>query len=199
MSYTLYEYSRSRSARVRWTLLELDLPFESVEGRRLIRSEELKQFSPLGKLPALITEEGPLYESAAICTFLADRHGDKDFIPKAGTYQRGLHEQWMSFTLCELETHLWSTARNIFVYDEADRITAIFPQNAAEAKKSLTVFEEQLGKTEFLLGDRFQVTDIIAAFALNWARMMELTGESPNVIAYLDRLSARPHYSLAEK
>ena len=32
MNITLYEYEPTRSARVRWTLQELDLPFKSIEG-----------------------------------------------------------------------------------------------------------------------------------------------------------------------
>ncbi|MFQ5564396.1 MAG: glutathione S-transferase family protein [Parvularculaceae bacterium] len=198
MTYTLYEYAPTRSARVRWTLLELDQPFESIEGRRLIRSDELKKVSPLGKLPALITDEGPLYESAAICTYLADRHADKNFIPKPGTYQRGLHEQWTSFSLCEVEAHVWSSTRNRLIYEEENRVPAIMEQNAAETKKGLSVFEDRLGDSPYLLGDEFQVTDIIAAYAVNWAGMFGLTEGFDNVNAWLDRLRARPHCTLSK-
>ena len=33
MSITLYELQPTRSARARWTLLELGIAFESIEGR----------------------------------------------------------------------------------------------------------------------------------------------------------------------
>lgn len=198
MSYTLYEYAKTRSARVRWTLLELDQPFESVEGRRLIRSDELREFSPLGKLPALITDEGPLYESAAICTYLADKHSEKNLIPKTGTYQRGLHEQWTSFSLCEVEAHVWSTSINTFLYPEEERVPEIVDQNNAQTIKSLAVFDSRLGECPFLLGDDFQVTDIIAGYAVNWAALLKLTEGFPNIRAWLDRLYARPHCTLAK-
>jgi hypothetical protein len=38
MSITLFEFAPTRSARVRWTLLELDLPFESVAGLEVMGS-----------------------------------------------------------------------------------------------------------------------------------------------------------------
>ena len=36
MSIELYEFTPTRSQRARWTLLELDVPFESIAGRELI-------------------------------------------------------------------------------------------------------------------------------------------------------------------
>ena len=99
MDIVLYEFEPTRSARVRWTLQELDVPFQSVSGPQLIGSDELKAIHPLGKLPAVTIDGAPLFESAAICTHLADLHSDKGLIPPAGTRQRALHEQWVSFCL----------------------------------------------------------------------------------------------------
>ena len=54
MSLTLYELAPSRSARVRWTLLELDRPFESRTGIELFQGEELRNIHPLNKFPAFV-------------------------------------------------------------------------------------------------------------------------------------------------
>ena len=77
MTITLYEFGPTRSQRVRWTLTELGIEFESKEDRALIGSEELKSVHPLSKLPALTDNGRNLFESAAICTWLADSHPDK--------------------------------------------------------------------------------------------------------------------------
>ncbi len=56
MQLTLYEYGPARARRVRWTLLELDMPFESISGRELFHSPELKKVQPLGKLPGSVAD-----------------------------------------------------------------------------------------------------------------------------------------------
>lgn len=193
----LYEFGPSRSARVRWTLLELDVEFESIEGRDLFGSEQLKLVHPLSKLPALKEDGRSLFESAAICTWLADRHADKGLIAPSGTWERALHDQWAAFTLSELEAHLWSTARNTFVYPEDRRVPEIFDQNSYEAKRSVKVIDDQLAGTEYLVANAFLVTDIIAGYAINWARRAKLTEGFSNVQTYVERLLERPLCTLA--
>src|SRR6185436_11995106 len=142
MTITLFEFAPTRSARVRWTLLELGLPFESIAGPETFKHPALQSVHPLRKLPALIDEGRPLFESAAICTWLADAHPAKGLIARAGTWERAQHDQWVAFTLAELEANLWSTARNRFIYPEEKRVTQIFEQNAEESKRAARVLDE---------------------------------------------------------
>lgn len=197
MSMTLYEFPPTRSARVRWTLLELGLPFESQSGIELFRGEELRKIHPLNKLPAFVDDDRPLFESAAICNWLADSHPEKGFIAKPGTWQRAIHDQWVAFTLAEFEAHLWSTARNTFVYDEDKRCPEVLPQNAHEADRALAVFDDYLSDKSYLIDDRFSVTDIFVGYAINWARRAELVNGHDNVRAYNDRLLAMPNCTFA--
>ncbi len=197
MSITLYGLGPTRSARVLWTLRELDLEFEYIEGRHLIGSDELRAVHPLAKLPAIVIDGRPLFESVAICTHLADTNPDADLIAESGTWQRALHEQWSAFVLSELEAWLWINARHTFVYPEEQRIPAILPLNRAEAKKALDVFEHELSERNYLVGDRFSVTDIIVGYAINWARRAELLSKHPALLAYLDRLRERDACTLS--
>ena len=193
MSIILYELLPTRSARVRWTLLELDLLFESVEGREVFSHPGLREIHPLAKVPAIRDDGRPLYESAAICNWLADSHPERGLIPAAGTWARALHDQWVAFTLAELEAPLWHSARNTFLYPEAERMPAVIEQNDREAKRALGVFEAHLAGRTWLVEERFSVTDIFAGYALHWATRRELTAGLPHLEAYLDRLLARPH------
>ena len=75
---TLYEWAPTRSARCRWSLLEAGLEFESVGGTpEIIHSEALCAVHPLRKLPAVVIDGPPLYESAAISTAIADLVPDR--------------------------------------------------------------------------------------------------------------------------
>ncbi len=193
MSITLFEFQPTRSARARWTLLELDVPFESIAGFEVIGSPQLRAISPSGKVPAIVDGGRPLFESAAICTWLADSHPQKGLIAPSGSWERALHEQWVAFCLAELESHLWSTHRNTFLYDESNRQPAVLEQNETEGRKSLEVLDAHLAATPFLIGGRFTVADIIVGFTMNWARHLGWVADFAHCLAYNDRLLAMPN------
>jgi glutathione S-transferase len=192
MTIVLYELQPTRSARVRWTLLELGIPFESIEGREVFAMPELAQIHPMSKLPALRDDGRPLFESAAICTWLADSHPEAGLIAASGTWARALHDQWTAFTLAEVEANLWHTARNRFIYSEEERVTAVYEQNAREAKRGLAVLDGALKGKTWLVDDRFSVTDIFVGYAVAWAHVEGMTATLPNVAAYADGILARP-------
>ncbi len=188
MSITLFEFPPTRSARVRWTLLELGISFESVSGREVIGSPRLAEISPSGKVPAILDDGRPLFELAAICTWLADSHPEKGLIASSGTWERAQHDQWVSFCLAELEAHLWSTSRNRFLYPEEQRVAAVFEQNAKEGRRSLEVLDRHLASTPFLVAGRFTVADIIVGFTTNWARRVGWATGLEHCLAYNARL-----------
>ena len=192
MSITLYELQPTRSTRARWTLLELGLPYESIEGPAVFAMPELAAIHPLSKLPALRDTGRPLFESAAICTWLADSHPEAGLIAPSGAWARALHDQWVAFTLSEIEAFLWHTARNLFVLPEEERVPAVYPQNEAAAKQGLAALDAHLRDTEWLVEGRFSVTDIFVGYAACWARWLGMTADLPHVVAYTERLQARP-------
>ncbi|GAB4540243.1 MAG: glutathione S-transferase family protein [Haliangiales bacterium] len=194
MKIKLFEMGPTRSARVRWTLLEAGLEFEAVdEGYKIFENEEFKKAHPLRKLPAVIIDGKAMFESAAICTHLADMVPDKQLIAKPGTWERAMHEQWTYFGMTELEAHLWSSARNTFILPEEKRIPAIIEQNRKSFRPAAKLLDSVLADKEYLVGDRFSVTDIIMGYTMNWAHGDKLLDDHPNLQAYRERLLARPH------
>ena len=167
---TLYEHFPTCSSRCRWTLLEAGLEFKSTEGAGLMHSEELTKIQPLGKLPAIVIDGKPLFESAAICTVLADLVPEKKLLAASGTWARAQHEQWISFGLTELEAHLWSSFRNTVVLPEDDRVHDIVAQNSAAFQTAAAVLDDALGRSEYLVDDQFSVTDIVLGHIVNWGR-----------------------------
>ena len=196
LDITLYEYGPSRSKQARWTLQELDLEFKSVAGLEILHSEELNQVNPMGKVPAVVINGEPLFEAAAICTYLADLVPDKGLIAASGTRERALHLQWVSFALTELEAYLWSNARNTFVLPEEKRITTLFEQNNKAFTHAAKVLDKALENVDYLVGNRFSVTDILVGFTVNWGNLMGLLEQTPNLQKYLARLKERPNCTL---
>lgn len=196
LDITLYEYGPSRSKQARWALLECDLEFKVIGGLEILHSEELKKVNPMGKVPAVLINGEPLFEAAAICTYLADLVPEKNLLAPSGSRERALHMQWVSFALSEMEAYLWSNARNTFVLPKEQRTKALFEQNNQAFKHAAGVLDRVMSDTDYLVGNRFTMTDLLVGFTLNWGKGAGLLEECPNLLKYLDRLKERPHCTL---
>lgn len=194
---TLFEFAPTRSARCHWTLREAGLAFESVGGSpEILGSEDLAAVHPLRKLPAALIDGKPLFESGAISTAIADLVPEKDLIAKPGTWGRCLHDQWTQFALTEMESWLWANFRNTFVLPEEQRISACLEQNIDLYKRSAAVLDAALADIDFLVENRFTVTDIIVGYTANMGRRRGYLDGLSNLNTYLERLFARPHCTL---
>ena len=198
MDITLYESGTSRSARCRWTLLEAGIKFKSLERSDLSARDKANDVYPAGKLPVAIIDGKVLFESAAICTYLADNSPHSDLIAEAGSWARGQHDQWTFFALTEMEAWLWNTAVNTFILPPDQRTEAGFEQNAMMFVRSASVLNDVLSCCDYLVENRFTVTDIIVSWTVNWGRRQGLLDGMNGLHAYLERLFERSHCALAK-
>ena len=58
--------------------------------------------------------------------------------------------------------------------------------------------DKALADDDFLVENRFSVTDIIVGYAVNWGRRAKLNDDLPNLGRYLERLWERPHCTLSK-
>lgn len=195
----LFEFAPTSSARVRWTLLEARLDYESVgNDPSVFGHPELRAVHPLGKVPAVEIDGRPLFESAAICAAIADLAPEKELIAKPGTWSRSLHEQWAYFVMTDMEGYLRPNLNNLFLLPEEQRITACLAQNEGMVKRAAAALDQVLGQTEYLVDNRFSITDIIAGYTINSARRVGYLSGFDNLQKYLDRLFARRHCTLEQ-
>ena len=197
MNVTLYGVGANRSARCRWALDEAGVEYTSIDRHELGSPDGLRQFHPLAKVPAVVIDGQRLFESAAICTYIADRVSAANLVAKPGTFARAEHDQWVAFCLSEMEAWLWNSAVNTFVLPEEKRIGAGLEQNVKMFKRSALVLDAHLAQHDYLVEDRFTVTDIIVGWCVNWGRRQGHLGECPALGRYLERLLARPKCALA--
>ncbi|MCY4129241.1 MAG: glutathione S-transferase family protein [Gammaproteobacteria bacterium] len=201
MEIILYELGPTRSARCRWALLEAGLEFESRgNSAEIFDGEELEKVHPLRKLPAAVIDGKPLFESAAICTTIADLAPERNLIGKPGTWARALHNQWTLFVLTELESWLWSTDLNTdkegFLMPLEEQLPDIVNQNRKLAERSAAVLDAHLAQTDYLVEHQFTVTDIISGYTVSWLDELGWIDGFSNLEAYLNRLREREHCTL---
>jgi len=187
MTIRLSHSPNSRSVRVRWLLEELGTNYEL----RIVTGSDRsspghRQRHPLGRVPALETDEGTLFETVALCLHLAERDPEAGLLPVEGSFERALVYQWISFGLTEIEPFIAEAAR------AADSDPERAESARARVGAAVEVVEAALEGREYLVDERFSVADILCGSALFSARRALLTAEAPGVDAYLTRLEARP-------
>ncbi len=176
-----------------WMLEELGEPYEVVEiTPEEGRGEAHRARHPLGRVPVLEDDEGPVFESAAICLHLADLHPDAGLLPAPGTHERALAYQWTLFGPAELEPPL------IEAMIQAGRD----PERAASARKrfdaGVAAVSGALDGGDYILGARFSVPDVLVGSAMSFVARGGFAEELPdNVREYVARLGQRPAYGRA--
>jgi glutathione S-transferase len=190
----LYEFGPTRSIRVRWTLQELGIEFESITinlraGEH--RTPAFLKINPAGKLPVLVDGDLVLNESVAICLYLAEKYPERKLIPTE-LQQRAQFFRWLLFTTTELEQPLWRIARHTSLYPEDKRLPGDVALARSEFKAMAKVLEEHMQGREFVVGDSVTVGDFVLAYTLDWAKAINLLEGFPNLNAYVERMYARP-------
>ncbi len=191
----LFGFSPTRATRPMWTLAELGIDYEAVtEG--VFEHPELKNYHPLGRLPVLDVDGKGLFESAAICTYLADLHPDKGLISPSGAWERALHDQWTSFALTEMEAWVWSTFRSKNIVPDEEKVPEMYDYNRNAYRESASALEMALANSDYLINNKFSLTDIIVGWTCHFAEQLGYNEDFPNINAYLTRLMERPACAL---
>jgi glutathione S-transferase len=182
----LYHVPGTRSSRVLWLLEEIGAPYElTVMTREERQTPEHLRRHPLGRVPVLEDDDGFVFESAALCLYLADLHPDVQLIAPLGTHERALAYQWTVFAMTELEPAIIEVRRSD---DDPARAEA----GAERFQAAARAVERALEGHDYLVGDRFSVADLVCGAVLVFGKSAGLTDNLPNITGYLTRLEARP-------
>ncbi len=189
----LFGFSPTRTTRVTWTLAELSQDIDEVS-ENVFEHEELERFHPLRRIPALDVDGQALFESAAICNYLAD--SKRLLIAPSGSWDRAKHDQWVSFALTEMEAWAWSTFRSQNIVAEQDRVPEMYAYNRAAYRASAAALEGVLTGDEYLVNNTFSVADIIVGWTCHFGETMGYNDGFEQIRRYVDRLMARPTCTL---
>jgi glutathione S-transferase len=188
---TLYHAPRSRSLRARWLLEELGVPYEV----RLLdldkgdhKRADYLALNPMGKVPTVVVDGHPVWESPAIVAHLCDLFPEAGLAPAPGTAERADFYRWLSFATAVMEPAFMELRRG----DPADP-RQVGWGDFASVKAALA---QGLDGRAWLVGGAFSGADLMVggnlAWFMGWAP--EAFGEIPGVPAYVERVRARPAY-----
>lgn len=195
----IHHLGHGQSERILWLCEELELPYEVVKYTRdpvtRLAPPELLALHPMGAAPVLETEGMLLAESAAIVDFLLVRHGAGRLRPSAEDPQLASYLYWFHFANGNLQPLL---LRAMALGRALPPEHPVRSATAERQAKALALVEERLTKFDYLAGD-FGAADIMTVFSLTTMRLFHPVdlGPYPAILAYLQRVGARPAYRRA--
>ncbi|WP_317057034.1 glutathione S-transferase family protein [Roseovarius rhodophyticola] len=184
--YEVFGSRGSRAIRVLWMLEEIGVPYSHVAAKP--RSPEALANNPSGKVPSMRDGDVVLTDSAAILTYLADKHGA--FTHPAGTPERGLQDCLLHQVLDEIDSTLWMAARHSFVLPEERRVPAVKDTLKWEYDRNIARISDRLAGP-FLMGETMTVPDIVLTHCLGWADRAGFERSGDALEAYRARMEAR--------
>ena len=195
-------YYPSTAAMVPHILLEeIGVPYQRVLVDRVQNAHKTPDYlnlNPNGLIPVLVDGELVLYETAAICLHLSDRHPQGALAPPLGSAERAHLYKWLMWLTNTLQATL-------IVYFYPDRVVA--PGNSAGAAEVKAQAEVRIGgmleqlDTElakrggpWFAGEAYSLLDAYVFTLCRWTRNFASPAARtrPQLGPYLQRMLARP-------
>jgi len=189
----LYWCERTRAVRAVWMMEELGVPYERV--RIDIRDEKsranpaFRAASPMGKVPALEDGTVRIWDSGAICAYLADQYPAAKLAPAIGSPERGAYLMWLMYTNSVIEPAM------------GEKFGGLKPNTVSYGRGSwdqmLATLRTAVERGPWILGERFSAADVLLGMSCNFLRQFKMIENEPVLFAYADRCAARPAFQRA--
>ncbi|MGA3001866.1 MAG: glutathione S-transferase family protein [Acetobacteraceae bacterium] len=144
--------------------------------------------NPMGKVPAIRHGDALVTEQAAIFIYLADLFPAAGLAPAINDPLRGPYLRWLTYYGSCLEPavidHFLKREPGpprMMPYGDYDTV--------------LRTVTDQLRPGPYLLGDTFTAADILWGTALKWMTGFKVVPELPEIVAYVERVCARPEFA----
>ncbi|MCI5049023.1 MAG: glutathione S-transferase family protein [Rickettsiales bacterium] len=176
---TIYGYPLSSPAnKVLYTAnaLGLDYVFKLVDLRAGDQKKEaFLKLNPVGKVPAMEDDGFSLFESNAICKYLAQKHGK--LYPQGDLEAEAKANQWLDFISLHLSNNFGKVMFNRLL---APMIGIDVDQNSLnEGLKFLAdqipVVEKHLQENTYMLGDELSIVDLALLSVFDPAEAVKLS------------------------
>ena len=142
-------------------------PFDAVAVDMAQKDDSFLKANPLGKVPALMTENGPMFEGGAINLWLSQRHPEANLMPDLASPAGAEALKWLFY--CYGTIHpVW--VRFFFPQRIAGEGDAETVQKLARADsiQNYSLIAQPLENTRFVAGDDMSLADLYLAATLHW-------------------------------
>lgn len=194
--FKLYYYPNNASLAPHFLLHHLNADYELLlvdKKSNSQKSESYLKLNPAGRIPTLVVDEQPIFESSAICIHICELYPQSELMPALGDPKRPLFYQWLAFLNNTLQAELmvrYYPQRHTNNELTIPNIVAAQDERVAEA---LSIINDQLKYNEYLLGSTLTACDYFLFMLAEWSLPIKQSPLEFNYLAaYLKRLCANP-------
>ena len=194
--YKLHYFPGNASFAPHALMSEIGAPVELAlvdRKNNTLKSPEYLKINPAGRIPTFEDGDLVLFETAAICLHLCDKHPDANLAPAIGSDKRAHFYKWLMFLTNTIQAEML-----IFHYSHrytTDEASAPAVKSAAEARliNWFDIVEDNMGAGPYLLGDTFSAIDVYLLMVSRWGRHLATKPASrPKIKKLTDLVLARP-------
>ncbi|KAJ6543143.1 glutathione S-transferase [Mycena capillaripes] len=196
-------YVGGGGAIVALVLAEKHIPFEHIVVDLAAKEQKTPEFlamHPFGQVPVIDDDGFILYESRAICRYLAEKYADQGtpLLPK-GLKERAVVEQAASVESANFQPAIVKVGKEILGKPRRGLPVdqAVLAEGLAELGTKLDVYEIILGKHRFLAGDEFTLADLfhlLYANSIASSGLDIMTSRGPNVKRWWNEVTSRSEW-----
>ncbi|MCP5083234.1 MAG: glutathione S-transferase family protein [Alphaproteobacteria bacterium] len=188
--------SSSNVQKVTWTLDELGVEYERIDRGREFGGLDAPEYlanNPNGRVPTIQDGDLILWESQAICRYLARTYNGDHLFPAAPAAAFQV-DKWMDWNIAHLAPSMFPM---FLAARTADNLEAAkdpkFDKTVSEARRNLSIMQGILGGQDYLAGDSFTLADLVCAVSVSrWLFVGHNFGNEANVEAWYGRVGERP-------
>jgi glutathione S-transferase len=173
--YKLFWSPGSAAMAPQAVLEEIGAPYEMVRvdlAAKEHAGDRYRALNPNGRIPTLVDGDFVIFETSAICQYLAEKHPDAGLMP-TDLQLRGRHHQWL--------THMTNTTQVAFLgwfhpdwtFADAERQQAWKAASEQELYRSFDVLNGGIGPISLhMVGESHSICDIYLAMLTRWSRFL---------------------------
>ncbi len=183
--------------KVLWCCDELSLEYERIDaggpfGRT--QNPDYLAMNPNGLIPTISDDGFTLWESNAIVRYLAAKHGVGGLCPE-DLRERADADRWMDWQLGTL----WVALRPVFIglvrTPPEERDAAAIEEARQGTIAAWSILEAHMKDRDHALGESFTMADVPLGVSIHrWSQLPVEKSRTPNLDAYLEKLSGRPAF-----
>lgn len=187
---------RSRASRCIWAAEEAGVPYEVVavdQGKGEHKTPEYLKINPNAHVPAMQDGDLVLFESLAICLYLAKKGGGA--IAPAGLAEDAQATMWSLWAVTEVEKSALDYLLHTMLFPADKRDASVAEKALASLDKPFKVLDAALAAGGgHLMGGRFTIADLNVASVVMWlgGAPKEFHANYPNVGAWAKAARQRP-------
>lgn len=124
--------------------------------------------SPHCRTPALVGPDGPVFETGAVCLYVAERHPEAGLVIPPGDPRRGAFLQWFHYLATTLQPDVIIQYHPEFYHQQPDRQAALRAASMGRLKGVFATLDNALAEGPYFFGDHPTVPDFILGMQALW-------------------------------